>query len=78
MGTQRDNISELDGCKEEKRYPSSSEEKIKAMQYETPTLLLVGPANSLILGAGVSGPIDRMPESDLRGCNWEESQGLDE
>ena len=48
------------------------------MRYETPELLLVGPASSLVLGVGgISGPIDRLPESDLR-KREDIPEGLDE
>lgn len=46
------------------------------MTYETPELLLVGPASSLVLGVK-DGKVDRLPESDLRkGSDVEED--LDE
>lgn len=49
------------------------------MQYETPTLLLVGPASSLVLGVREKNPVDRLPESDLRkGDDAQEQDGLDD
>jgi len=51
--------------------------EVKAMTYETPELLLVGPASSLVLGVREANPVDRLPESDLRkGSDVEED--LDE
>jgi hypothetical protein len=51
--------------------------EVKAMRYETPVLLVVGPASSLVLGVKEKDPVDRLPESDLRkGDDAEE--GLDE
>jgi hypothetical protein len=35
------------------------------MKYETPVLLLVGPASSLVLGAQPQPKVDRLPEADL-------------
>lgn len=52
--------------------------EIKAVQYETPTLLLVGPASSLILGTQPSGSVDRFPESNLRKGLDAEVEGLDD
>ena len=50
--------------------------EVNAMQYETPELLLVGPASSLVMGVK-DGKVDRLPESDLRkGSDVEEA--LDE
>jgi len=46
------------------------------MKYETPELLLVGPANSLVLGIN-GDSIDRLPESDLRKFP-DVPEGLDE
>lgn len=46
------------------------------MRYETPELLPVGPASSLVLGNRTIGSIDRLPENDLRKGDIEE--GLDE
>jgi hypothetical protein len=50
------------------------------MNYETPVLLIVGPASSLVLGAHPMGPVDRFPESDMRkGSDGEgELEGLDD
>ena len=49
------------------------------MTYETPELLLVGPASSLVLGSQASGKVDRFPEPDLRkGTDAELEEGLDE
>jgi hypothetical protein len=46
------------------------------MTYETPELLLVGPASDLVRGCKSDGGVDRFPESDLRkGDDVEE--GLD-
>jgi hypothetical protein len=36
------------------------------MTYETPVLLVIGPASKLVLGSQPSGNVDRFPESDLR------------
>lgn len=36
------------------------------MRYETPELLLVGPASSLVLGISQKKPFDRLPEIDLK------------
>ena len=47
------------------------------MQYETPEVLLVGSANSLILGQKTIGPIDRVPEIDFRKGD-DVPEGLDE
>ena len=47
------------------------------MKYETPELLLIGPANSLVRGAGGRLFVDRLPESDLR-KNEDIPEGLDE
>jgi len=46
------------------------------MRYETPELLIVGPASSLVLGGGLV-EIDRLPESDLR-KGQDIPEGLDE
>lgn len=48
------------------------------MQYEAPTLLLVGPASSLVLGSQEQGKVDRFPESDLRKGTDVELDGLDD
>lgn len=54
-----------------------SEERVNAMKYETPVLLLVGPASSLVLGVGWYGPPDRLPESGFIKPN-DIVEGLDE
>ena len=46
------------------------------MTYETPELLLVGPANSLVQGVKAD-TVDRLPESDLRKGS-DVPEGLDE
>ena len=46
------------------------------MRYETPVLLLVGPASSLVLGVK-DDKVDRLPESDLRKGD-DVPEGLDE
>jgi hypothetical protein len=50
------------------------------MTYETPNLLLIGPASSLVLGAQPQTKVDRFPESDLhKGTDAEgELEGLDD
>jgi len=49
------------------------------MRYETPELLLVGPASSLVLGVREKDPVDRLPESDLRkGDDAAGEEGLDD
>lgn len=49
------------------------------MRYETPVLLLAGPASSLVLGVREVNPVDRLPESDLRkGSDAEREEGLDD
>jgi hypothetical protein len=52
--------------------------EVIAMTYETPELLLVGPASSLVLGSQNSGKVDRFPESDLRKGTDAEVEGLDD
>ena len=47
------------------------------MKYEAPELLLVGPTNSLVLGAVWTGRFDRLPEGDLRKGD-DIAEGLDE
>ncbi|MEN3325662.1 MAG: hypothetical protein V7638_469 [Acidobacteriota bacterium] len=46
------------------------------MTYETPELLLVGPANTLVQGVKKDS-VDRLPESDLRKGD-DVPEGLDE
>lgn len=50
--------------------------EVNAMRYETPVLRLVGPASLLVLGVK-PGPVDRLPESDLRKGD-DIIEGLDE
>lgn len=47
------------------------------MKYETPVLLIVGPASSLVLGGAPMGIVDRFPESEGR-KNVDIEEGLDE
>lgn len=47
------------------------------MQYETPVLLLVGPASSLVLGVEPDGKVDRFPDPDWRKPEYI-PEGLDE
>lgn len=49
------------------------------MRYETPRLLLVGSASSLVLGVQPWGKVDRWPEPDFRkGDKDDIPEGLDE
>ena len=53
--------------------------EVKAMKYESPVLLAVGPASELVLGVREKNPVDRLPESDLRkGDDAQEVDGLDD
>ena len=47
------------------------------MRYKTPVLMVVGPASSLVLGVCITGPFDRLPESDFRKPD-DIAEGLDE
>ena len=47
------------------------------MTYESPVLLVVGPASELVLGSKSDGGVDRFPESDLR-KGGDVPEGLDD